>query len=659
MAILEGIVLRDLGTEPETNTDDGGVLSDSITEKPTESHTLAVEAPVVEGSNLIDHGWNLEPEEVAPLVEGVSNEEFWLLVRRFNQQVFYIRETSKIPPSGLDLNLADDCEFSANKFRSQIERLYMGPLRGTLAGVKHISRLRSWLEPQRTGAFCAVYFAAWYFNMVLATVLVTVMALCISPGARCLLFPPAPLALTDMATGGLTKPRAGVLGASDAVTGAPENVKGETVENEASNFVTSVAGIAVNTLTSQDPKSEAENEKGESHPTDSMPQPNEASTLLAVAKDKAGGIGEPSHDKSKEPMETIMWSKMLPLLRLVHLLSDNWERMANALHPTPPFSQNRHRFKLAGLLSPMLLLSVVCSAATIVKAATFILGAVFFSQPLTSRTINWLDRQHPGWTQLLRPETHILHGVPNDAQLAITLLRLGEAHGAPFPPAPSTDKSPPKAPMPLTSRDIDAAGGDAPLGATQDQIEQAKAADSGRLEHAGGPDSEIHATGGHKTSRLLALVKGSTKLGVKAALQADKLRAQYGRGSARNRLGAVPPAGAAAGEQAMQGPAEFSARWGGRPGHVRISGAAPDGLTVSFNDDDWRIRAADITELKKHSGIGLKSKLAVGWAMDRDVADEVEIKDRHGNAYVLSAVPLRDQLFNRLCAMGGQKWEVW
>jgi hypothetical protein len=31
------------------------------------------------------------------------------------QQVFYIKETSKIPPSGLDLNLADQAEFAPNK----------------------------------------------------------------------------------------------------------------------------------------------------------------------------------------------------------------------------------------------------------------------------------------------------------------------------------------------------------------------------------------------------------------------------------------------------------------------------------------------------------------------------------------------------------------
>ena len=144
-----------------------------------------------------------------------------------------------------------------------------------------------------------MYYVLWYFNMLLAGFTAIAMVLCASPRARAMLFPPAPMALTDMATGGLTKPHAGVLGATDAVTGAPENLKGEAVENEASNFVTGVVGIAVNTLTAQDPKDKPENQKGESHPTDNMPHPNEATTLFAVAKDKAAGVAKPSHDKTK------------------------------------------------------------------------------------------------------------------------------------------------------------------------------------------------------------------------------------------------------------------------------------------------------------------------------------------------------------------------
>lgn len=58
-------------------------------------------------------------------------------------------------------------------------------------------------------------------------------------------------------------------------------------------------------------------------------------------------------------------------------------------------------------------------------------------------------------------------------------------------------------------------------------------------------------------------------------------------------------------------------------------------------------------------GLGWKSKLVVGWALDREVADGLEIVDKLGNHYLVTAMVLRDELFNRLIAMGGQKWEAW
>ena len=67
----------------------------------------------------------------------------------------------------------------------------------------------------------------------------------------------------------------------------------------------------------------------------------------------------------------------------------------------------------------------------------------------------------------------------------------------------------------------------------------------------------------------------------------------------------------------------------------------------------------DIMELKKVGGYGWKAKLVVGWALNREVADGLEIVDRKGNVIKLTAMPLRDELFNRLVAMGGQKWECW
>lgn len=67
----------------------------------------------------------------------------------------------------------------------------------------------------------------------------------------------------------------------------------------------------------------------------------------------------------------------------------------------------------------------------------------------------------------------------------------------------------------------------------------------------------------------------------------------------------------------------------------------------------------DIKELQKRGGFGWKAKLVIGWALEREVQDGMIIVDRTGNKWDITAMPLRDELFNRLCAMGSQKWESW
>lgn len=148
----------------------------------------------------------------------------------------------------------------------------------------------------------------------------------LSPTARRTLFPPAPLALIDYSTGGVTRPAAGTLGSEGTATGAPENWKGEALENEASNFITGISAIALNTTTGGDPQGEAETE-GKSM-LDSMPNPESAATIVATAKDKAEGVDRPSGDKSKAPMEQMMWAQMRPLMHLLTLVSDVYERCA-------------------------------------------------------------------------------------------------------------------------------------------------------------------------------------------------------------------------------------------------------------------------------------------------------------------------------------------
>ena len=59
-------------------------------------------------------------------------------------------------PGNLDLNIADEEEFSPDKLRANVERLYMTVIIGLINSVKHIARLRSWKETRRTSCFCIV-----------------------------------------------------------------------------------------------------------------------------------------------------------------------------------------------------------------------------------------------------------------------------------------------------------------------------------------------------------------------------------------------------------------------------------------------------------------------------------------------------------------------
>jgi hypothetical protein len=73
----------------------------------------------------------------------------------------------------------------------------------------------------------------------------------------------------------------------------------------------------------------------------------------------------------------------------------------------------------------------------------------------------------------------------------------------------------------------------------------------------------------------------------------------------------------------------------------------------------WSVAVADVVEVKKIGGYGWKAKLVVGWSMEREVKDGMVIGTVGGEEYKITAVPLRDELFNRLVAMGGQRWEAW
>ncbi|KAF1999612.1 hypothetical protein P154DRAFT_493286 [Amniculicola lignicola CBS 123094] len=673
-----GAVYKDLLPIPHVTDPEDEKKHVTMMDAPTESHALAMQEPEVKGAAQIEHdaevvnlGWNEPKEQVSnPLVGGLSNDDLWMLVRRFNKQMYHVKEIPHPPPGGLDLNIADEEEFSPDKLRANIERLYMTIGIGMMGFFKQIIRLRSWRETRRTAGFCAGYFVAWALDLLVPTFMLTLIALIAYPPCRSVLFPPAPLALVGKG-GAVQKPKAGVLGSHDSATGAPENHKGEAVEQEASNFVNGIASVALSSATGKHPQGEPPSTDGE--PSGAVPDPTSIAVAAADAKDVAAG-GSPTahHDKTKVPMETAMWTKMRPIMHSLADVTDGWERFANALSPMAPFPKDRYRLRFAAVIAPLFFASFFISSYMVTKGMTFGIGFGFFGDPIISRGIDFLNRKVPNWQKLLELRNTLLKGVPTNAQLTITLLRLGEANKAPLPPPPHIASPPPEIPAEVSENELRATGADWPLNATQEELDEAMAHDPTTAHETSGADIDAakNAKHGRKGAKILGFFKGTIRGGVETAIGTDRLKAKAGSEHAKNRLGAVPKPS----EDLTSGPTEFKARYQGKKGHLYITTKATIPC-VAFSTDStiekigtleredlhplWSLPIGDVSEIKKVGGYGWKAKLVVGWAMGREVADGMEIWTRTGERWRLTAMPLRDELFNRLIAMGGQKWECW
>ena len=98
--------------------------------------------------------------------------------------MYHVKAIPEAPPGGLDLNIADEEEFSPDKLRSNIERLYMTIGIGIMGFGKPIARLRSWREPRRTAAFAIVRS---HLQSLMLTFLLTLAGIlpCLDSGLDC------------------------------------------------------------------------------------------------------------------------------------------------------------------------------------------------------------------------------------------------------------------------------------------------------------------------------------------------------------------------------------------------------------------------------------------------------------------------------------------
>ena len=249
--------------------------------------------------------------------------------------------------------------------------------------------------------------------------------------------------------------------------------------------------------------------------------------------------------------------------------------------------------------------------------------------------------------RLLTRSSNILRGIPTNAQLALTLQRVGEANKAPIPPPPSSDEAPEYKAAHLDTDDlaIDASHAEIQDAIHPDAISETNEPEKAKKKHG---------------ARVLGFLKGTARVGVEAALGVDTVKAAVGSTSAKHHKGILPKR-----EPDATGPVDFEVHYDGHKGWLYINTSATiPCLSYSRKPAEeelepvWSIPIAEISEIKKIGGLGWKSKLIVGWSMgDRKVLDGLEVTDRNGFTVLLTAIKLRNELFNRLASMGPQKWE--
>lgn len=265
-----------------------------------------------------------------------------------------------------------------------------------------------------------VYFIACLLDILLPTVFTTLIVLVVFPQSRKLLFPPAPIALVNTETGGVQKPKAGVLGSHDSVTGAPEKFKGEAAEQEASNLIASVATVAVGSAAGKHDQGTPQDAPMEDQVPDAMDIVSKAADAQAAAK---GEDPSDDHDKTRDPMRQTVLNGADRAMRVMADVIDTWERfgkyvfflmclillliVGSALSPTPPFSMMTPRLRLVGVLVSGLLAAILTSSYVFTKMSTLFAGFGFFGDPFIQRGIQYLDREYPHWKELSQLQKYV------------------------------------------------------------------------------------------------------------------------------------------------------------------------------------------------------------------------------------------------------------
>ncbi|KAF7131114.1 hypothetical protein CNMCM5793_004101 [Aspergillus hiratsukae] len=547
----------------------------------------------------------------------ICHEDLWMLIRRFNKQIYHVKAAANTASEDLDLNRAQDEQFPPEKLRITIERFYTSVVIGVVGFCSHIARLRSWEEPRRTAMFCAGYFIAWLFDAVIFTLSGLLIALILSPPLRRALFPGPSPASTDLENSATGEPRK-----QDSVTGAQERHKGEAAEREAHNLVNSVATIAMKSATGK---------YGQTVPED-VEKVAEPESIEDVV-DAADALDESVTAETQKPMKRKIANATDQTMRMMNDLTDTYEKFCNLLSPTPPFVTYTPRLRLVGIMASVCLLSLVVSSNFMIKAAAFALGLGFFGDPVIDYGVNYLNRKIPNWREHLDLQKTLLKGIPTNAQLTLTLLRIGEINSSPLPPPPDTEDKGSSWLIPRKERNVIASNA---TSITQEGSESTESAN----DQATDPAPKKRRVWFFK---VLRFVRRTIETAIKSHGAFDRAMRIANSAHTRTLLDLLAKKDWFA---AHTGPLKFEAKFQRKRGTAVIDSIQDPPVmyfttTQSASIDDLRLESqkkgsvlfqipvSEITELKKTEGLGWKGKLIVELtAGSKEAADGLVLESR-------------------------------
>lgn len=121
----------------------------------------------------------------------------------------------------------------------------------------------------------------------------------------------------------MQKPKAGVLGSHDSLTGAPEKMKGEAAEQEARNLMTGISSVVVGSVAGKHDQGTPEGAPMESSVPDAMDMVSKTADAQTAAH---GEVPTETHDKTKQPMMATVLDSANLSMRVLSDITDTYER---------------------------------------------------------------------------------------------------------------------------------------------------------------------------------------------------------------------------------------------------------------------------------------------------------------------------------------------